>query len=207
MSTISNKQDRAYARTAQDIERKYSFGKTFAEMLGLINENRDKVDSVESSLRNEIIEQSTTLKRDTEQIVMSATATVKTELNNTISGVNDDVAEVKKSVDMKLDADAVTIIVEKEISNGVDRVETKSGYVFDENGLNISKSGEAIENQLTHKGMYVTKNGDEVLTADKDGVKATDLHAKTYLIIGKDNGRSRFEDYGIDRTGCFWIGG
>ena len=207
MSTISSKQDVAYARTAQDIERKYSFGKTFAELLGLINDNRDKVDSVESSLRNEISEQSTTLKRNTEQIVMSATATVRTELNNTISGVSDDVTDLSKKVEMKVDADAVSIIVEKEMSNGVDRVETKSGYVFDENGLNISKSGEAIKNQLTHKGMYVTKSGEDILVADKDGVSATDLHAKTYLIVGAGDGRSRFEDYGINRTGCFWVGG
>lgn len=203
MSTLSTKQDIAYARTAQDIERKYSFGKTFADMLGLINENRDKVDSVESSLRNEIIEQSTTLKRDTSQIVMEA----KEELQSTITDVDDRVTDISKKVEMKLDADAVSIIVEKEISQGVDRVETKSGYVFDSEGLNISKSGEAIKNQLTHKGMYVTKSGEDVLVADKDGVAATDLHAKTYLIIGKGVGRSRFEDYSIDRTGCFWIGG
>lgn len=205
MSTIS-KQDTGYARTAQDIERKYSFGKTFAEMLGLINDNRDKVDSVESSLRNEILEQSTTLKRDTEQIVMEA----KEELQSSITDVDDKVTDISKKVEMKLDADAVSIIVEKEIANGVDRVETKSGYVFDSEGLNISKSGEEIANQLTHKGMYVTKSGEEILTADKGGVKATDLHAKTYLIIGKGDGRSRFEDYTVNgekRTGCFWIGG
>ena len=203
MSTISTKQDVAYVRTAQDIERKYSFGKTFADMLGLINENRDKVDSVESSLRSEIIKQSTTLKRDTSQIVMEA----KEELQSNITDVDDRVADISKKVEMKLDADAVSIIVEKEISQGVDRVETKSGYVFDSEGLNISKSGEAIKNQLTHKGMYVTKSGENILVADKDGVAATDLHAKTYLKIGKGEGRSRFEDYGIDRTGCFWIGG
>lgn len=203
MSTISSKQDRTSARTAQDIERKYSFGKTFAEMLGLINDNRDKVDSVESSLRNEIKEQSTTLKRDTEQIVMEA----KEELNVNITGVNENVTELSNKVNMKLDANAVSIIVQKEMANGVDRVETTSGYVFDEEGLNISKSGEEIQNKLTHKGMYVTKGEDDVLIADKDGVKATDLHAKTYLIIGANDGRSRFEDYGIDRTGCFWVGG
>ena len=203
MSTISTKQDRTYARTAQDIERKYSFGKTFADMLGLINENRDKVDSVESSLRDEITEQSTTLKRDTEQIVMEA----KREMTSSITDVDDKVTELSSKVEMQIDADAVSIIVEKELANGVDRVETKSGYVFDEEGLNISKSGEAIQNQLTHKGMYVTKSGDDILVADKDGVKATDLHAKTYLIVGEGDGRSRFEDYGINRTGCFWIGG
>ena len=207
MSTMSSKQDRSYARTAQDIERKYSFGKSFAEMLGLINENRDKIDSVESSLRDEIAEQSTTIKRDTEQIVLSATETVRTELNNSVSGVSEEVSELSKKVDLKMDADAVSIVVEKEMSKGVDRVETKSGYVFDSDGLSISKSGEAMENLLTHEGMYVKKSGDDVLVADKDGVKATDLHAKTYLIIGEGKGKSRFEDYGTNRTGCFWIGG
>lgn len=200
---MSVKQDRTYARTAQDIERKYSFGKTFADMLGLINENRDKVDSVESSLHNEIVEQSTSLKRDTEQIVMEA----KEELKTSITDVDEKVTEMSSKVNLKLDAKAVSIIVENEIANGVDRVETKSGYVFDSDGLNISKSGEAIKNQLTHKGMYVTKSGEDILVADKDGVAATDLHAKTYLIVGKGDGRSRFEDYLTNRTGCFWIGG
>ena len=203
MSTVSSKQDRGYARTAQDIERKYSFGKTFADMLGLINENRDKVDSVESTLRDEIIEQSTTLKRDTEQIVMEA----KKEVTSSITDVDDKVAELSSKVEMKLDANAVSIIVEKEIASGVDRVETKTGYTFDTDGLDISKSGSEIRNQITHEGMYVKKNDENVLVADKNGVEATDLHAKTYLIIGKGDGRSRFEDYGINRTGCFWIGG
>ena len=200
---MSEKQDRTYARTAQDIERKYSFGKTFADMLGLINENRDKVDAVESSLRDEITEQSTTLKRNTEEIVMAA----KKEVTTSINDVDEKVTSLSNKVEMKVDAEAVSIIVEKEIANGVDRVETKSGYVFDSEGLNISKAGEEISNTLTHKGMYVTKSGDDILVADKNGVMAKDLHAKTYLIIGEGKGRSRFEDYGINRTGCFWIGG
>ena len=200
---MSEKQDKTYARTAQDIERKYAFGKTFADMLGLINDNRDKVDSVESSLRSEIKEQSTTLKRDTEQIVMQA----EERLTQSIGEVSDDVTELSSKVEIKLDAEAVSIVVEKEVAKGVDRVETKSGYVFDSEGLNISKSGEAVSNQLTHKGMYVKNSEDDILVADKDGVKATNLHATTYLKIGKNDGRSRFEDYLVDRTGCFWIGG
>lgn len=203
MSTLSSKQDRTYARTAQDIERKYSFGKSFAEMLGLINDNRDKVDSVESGLRDEIKEQSTTLKRDTQQIVMEA----KEELSSGISDVDDKVTDLSNKVELKMDANAVNIAIEKELANGVDRVVTKTGYKFDSDGLNISKSGEPITNQLTHEGMYVRKSGQDILVADKDGVAATDLHAKGYLIIGDDDGRSRFEDYLINRTGCFWIGG
>ena len=200
---MSVKQDRGYARTAQDIERKYSFGKTFADMLGLINENRDKVDSVESTMRDEIKEQSTTLKRDTEQIVLQA----KTELSQSISGVDDRVTELSNEVSLKVDSEAVKIEIEKELANGVDRVVTKMGYTFDDNGIDISKSGEEMRNKLDNTGMYVTKDGNEILTANNRGVNATNLHANTYLIIGSGNGRSRFEDYGTDRTACFWIGG
>lgn len=203
MSTISSKQDIAHARTAQDIERKYSFGKTFAEMLGLINDNRDKIDSVESSLREEIKEQSTSLKRDTEQIVMEA----KRDITEVISEVDNKIVDVSNEVKMKLDADAVSIIVKEEVSSGVERVETKSGYVFDSKGLNISKEGSEIANLIDNTGMYVKKGSENVLVANASGVDATDLHAKTYLIIGEGEGRSRFEDYGIDRTGCFWVGG
>lgn len=204
---MSAKRDSGYARTAQDIERKYSFGKTFAEMIGLINENRDKIDSVESSLRNEIIEQSTTLKRDTEQIVMEATKKVRTELSDSVDSVANDVTELSSKVAMKLDAESVNIAIEKEMAKGVDRVETKTGYKFDSDGLNISKTGEAMSNRIDNTGMYVKRNGEEILTANDNGVDATNLHATTYLIVGSGNGRSRFEDYGINRTGCFWVGG
>lgn len=165
---MSVKQDRTYARTAQDIERKYSFGKTFSDMLGLINDNRDKVDSVESELRSEIIETSTTLKRDTEKLVFE---------------------------------------VNQIVENGVDRVSTRTGYKFDGSGLSITKSGEEMSNVIDNTGMYVMRDGDEILTANNEGVDAVNLHAKTYLIVGASEGRSRFEDYGDNRTGCYWIGG
>ena len=209
---MSEKQDRTYVRTAQDIERKYSFGKTFADMIGLINDNRDKVDSVESGLQMvngylEITDNSTSLRRDTEQIVMSATETVKKELNDSISDISNEVSELSSKVEMKLDAEAVNIAIEQEMAKGVDRVETKTGYRFDSDGLTISKSGEEMSNVLDNTGMYVKRNGEEILTANNNGVDAVNLHAKTYLIIGAGNGRSRFEDYLTNRTGCFWVGG
>lgn len=208
MSTISSKQDRTYARTAQDIERKYSFGKTFADTLGLINDNRDKVDSVESSLHDKIKEQSTTLMRDASTIVMQA----ESRLRDVISGVSDDVSELTDSVKLKLDAETFNV----EVKKGVNHVETTSGYKFDSEGLTISNSDNEMANLLNNKGMYVTKGKEEILVANNEGVKATDLHAKTYLIVGEKEGRSRFEDYEvfdangaktIKRTACFWIGG
>lgn len=199
---MSDKQDRVAPRTATDLERKYNFGKTFAEMLGLINDSREKVDKVESGLRDEINETATSLRRTTAEITMQAEQITKIYEN--IDGVNTSISEVRKSVETKMDADALTVQVKKELENGVT---LGSGYSFTDDGLNISKFGEAMKNQLDHTGMYVTRNGEDILTANKDGVKAKDLHATTYLKIGSGDGRSRFEDYGIDRVGCFWIGG
>ena len=51
--------------------------------------------------------------------------------------------------------------------------------------------------------MKIFRSSTEVLTADNEGVKAEDLHATTYLIIGET---SRLEDKD-GRTVCYWIGG
>lgn len=193
---MSDKQDRVRARTATDLERKYNFGKTFAETLGLIDDSREKVDSVESTLTNDINDLETRLKRDTEEIVAAA----KKELGDAVNNLSSE-------LELKLNAEEVSIAIDRRVSDGVDRVITKTGFVFDHEGLDISKSGSEMSNQLNHTGMYVTRNGDEILTANNNGVNAVNLHAKTYLIIGSGDGRSRFEDYGINRTACFWVGG
>ena len=101
----------------------------------------------------------------------------------------------------------VDLQLQQVADNGVDRVTTSTGFTFDETGLRIDKSDSTTKTQVTPDGMkvYSKSGGDsEVLSATSDGVDATNLHAKTYLIIG---GRSRFENYGSGRTGCFWIGG
>lgn len=79
----------------------------------------------------------------------------------------------------------------------------KTTYEFTTEDFTVSKEGESIETHISHDGMKVKKDGEDVLVADNEGVKAEDLHATTYLIVGKN---SRFEDYGDNRTGCFWIG-
>ena len=104
-------------------------------------------------------------------------------------------------------ANDVSILIEQEMSDGVNSVHTETGYVFDKDGLTISKSGSEMSTQITEDGMKVSRDGDTVLTATSAGVNAVNLHATTYLIIG---GTSRFEDFYDDqlgqRTGCFWIG-
>lgn len=93
-------------------------------------------------------------------------------------------------------------IMDQISQNGVDKVITETGYTFDKNGLRISKSGEQMENLLDNTGMYVTRSGEEILTANNQGVQALNLTAKQYLIAGQ---HARFEDYTPGRTACFAI--
>jgi hypothetical protein len=104
---------------------------------------------------------------------------------------------------MSITKDEVKIEVEKTLNEGVDEVVTKTGFVFGDSGLDISKTDSEMSTKITEDGMTVYRSGSEVLVANNEGVKAEDLHATTYLLIGNN---SRFEDYGYNRTGCFWIG-
>lgn len=120
-----------------------------------------------------------------------------------IEGVNEDIATLTKKVEAAITAEDVNFAIQSELNNGVEKVITSTGFRFDAEGLTVSKSDSEMTTQITEDGMTVYRDSEAVLTADNTGVKAENLHATTYLIIG---GNSRFEDYG-NRTGCFWIGG
>ena len=55
--------------------------------------------------------------------------------------------------------------------------------------------------------MTVQRSGEDVLVADVNGVQATDVTVRNYLILGLN---SRFEDYATSadgkRTACYYTG-
>lgn len=129
-----------------------------------------------------------------------------------ISGIRTQVTKVQeengavKTQLSKLEqsGDGLSIRLEKIEQVGAGKVATSTGYRFDENGLFISKSGEEMENQLDNTGMYVRRAGKTILQANTQGVEATDVAVRNFLMIGD---ASRLEDYGTDRTACFFVGG
>lgn len=157
------------------------------------------------------------IKVEKDSIVASVSEIAETQndLSSTVADIQNGVAEQNKSnaqqfetltkkVDASMTSEQVKIAISTEMAKGTDKVSTSTGFTFDDKGLTISKSDSEIGTNINENGMKITKSGEEVLTADNTGVKARNLHATTYLIIGTN---SRFEDYGSDRTGCFWIGG
>lgn len=88
---------------------------------------------------------------------------------------------------------------------GVKRVTTETGFTFNEEGLTVSKTSSNLSTTVSEDGLQIKRNDTPVLVANNNGVDAMNLHATTYLFVGKN---SRFEDYANGtRTGCFWIGG
>lgn len=134
--------------------------------------------------------------------VKSLEQTVK----ETTEGLANDISIIQDQVNLAMTSDDVKIEIEKNLINGVNKISTTTGYTFNENGLNISKSDSEMKTQITEDGMKIYKNDDVMLTANNQGVDAKNLHATTYLIIG---GNSRMEDFienGSKRTAIFWIG-
>lgn len=92
------------------------------------------------------------------------------------------------------------------LEEGTQRVTTKTGYTFDEEGLKITKQGQEMENLLDHTGMYVRRSGQVILQANNQGVAATDVTVRNFLVIGD---HARLEDYAdgadLNRTACFYL--
>lgn len=143
------------------------------------------------------------LRLATDGITATVTAS-QTATEEAINELNGNLTSLSNSVESKMTSEQVTLKINEVLSNGVESVETSTGFTFNDIGLIISKSDSEMTTTITEDGMQVKKDGETVLTANNTGVDAVNLHATTYLIIGTN---SRFEDYGSNRTGCFWIGG
>ena len=142
----------------------------------------------------------TILKVDKQAQEITALVSRTETVEGAVSGLE---TKVTHLAEIAMDSDSVDIKIAK-VVEGIDSITTSTGYTFDQNGLHINKSGEEMENKLDNTGMYVNRGGDNILSANNEGVDAINLRSRQFLIIGNN---SRFENYGSGRTACFFIGG
>lgn len=129
-------------------------------------------------------------------------------LEETIDENGEVVNSLANEVALKLDKEGVVITVEEMLSDGVEKVVTAAKkYTFDDTGLNVDSTENNISTTITEDGMRVKRAGQEVLIANNEGVKAEDLHATTFLLIGENSRFQDWNDSSVERTACFWIGG
>ena len=130
------------------------------------------------------------------------------EVKTTTNQLGQEIQELTHRVDTSVTSEQVSIIVQETVNNnGVSEVTTETGFTFNADGMTIDKLGTEMKTTITENGMIVYRDNDEVLTANNEGVYATNLYASTFIILGE---LCRFEEY-IDgktqqrRVGCFWI--
>ena len=159
---MSAKQDRQGARTASDLERKYQFGKSFAELLGLVNDSRDKVDSVESSLQSELRETATNISRDTERIVMAASEnyTKTNEFEEFMASYKSDLEVTSKQISMNFEATTEQIA---EVDGKTQKVieDLEKHFEFTANGLAIKAGAGSMQLVLDNDVIRFVKDGQE----------------------------------------------
>lgn len=113
-----------------------------------------------------------------------------------------DIESVKEtSTSLRQSAEELELEIKSIRDDGVNKVQTATGYSFSDEGLKIRKEGQEMENLLDHTGMYVKRNGQTILQANSEGVEAHDVSVRNFLIVGT---HARFEDYGAGRTACYY---
>lgn len=130
-----------------------------------------------------------------------------------------DIVTIKESVQTIQNESSLAVEIAKQVqTDGVTRLDTKTGFTFGEDGLNIEKTGAKVKSNLDETGLEIqdtTGASDESLLFvgydEETGetiAKVKNMSVEKYLVIGK---YSRLEDF-IDEndnlgTGMFWIGG
>lgn len=178
-----------------------NIGEAIKQTYAKVDKVEQRIDLVVSDTNNKIAELNLTAE-GINASVKSVEEATKEQIQNT----NENYEKLAKEVNLKMTSEAVQIAITQELEKGTSKVATSTGFTFDENGLTIEKADSEISTNIDENGLSVFKNNDEVLTADNTGVKAKNLHATTYLIVGKNTYFADYDERGESRAGAFWTG-
>lgn len=212
---LSEKTEWAFVDDAETESNPTSIGDAIKQTYARVDKQNKEITLLASSVEgyDEKISQ-LQLTQNSISATVSSVVQNQTDLTNNLADLQDNINQqnqsnaeqfetLTKRVDATMTSDEINLAISTEVAKGADKVITSTGFKFDDDGLTISKSDSEMTTNIDEDGMSIFRNNEEVLTADNTGVNAKNLHATTYLIIGTN---SRFENYGSDRTGCFWIG-
>lgn len=185
----------------EDASQPTTIGEAMKKTYATVNKVEKQIDMVVSETEANAAAISS-LQMTTNSINASVQDVRKT-VAESVDGMNSEITELTKKVNAQITPEQVQLQINNSLDNGVHKVETTTGFTFNDEGLRVSKSGSEMSTLITEDGMQVYRDSTAVLTANNLGVDAVNLHATTYLIIGNN---SRLEDW-EGRTACFWIGG
>lgn len=188
--SVISKQDGAFTRTASDLERKYNFGQKFSEILGLIDDSRDRVDSVESALRNEISEQYSVISRNAESIMLEAlTKYVKTEdLNEFETTLKGQLQVMAENITMNFYKDSIESLTDESGNLSTRVTNLEKHFIFDVDGVTIkSSAGEPLLKLNNDEIVFIVKNA--------EGTRITPKEIETGNIFVHVDEQARFGNY------------
>ena len=166
----------------------YDIGQDVDDLKGQVQANTESIASLQINADN----------------ISATVKEIQTNTEEALETVGSDIATLTQQVQASMTSEDVSILIQQEMSNGVNSVTTETGYKFDKDGLTISKTGNEMSTKVDEDGLTIYKNGSEVmLDVSNQGVEAKNVNVSTYLIVGTN---SRFENYGSNRTGCFFVG-
>lgn len=178
-------------------------------------------DDTKANAVNKELQSTITKLNSVESTADSASRTIgtlQTNIEKTIDTLKDDnnkkITEIEDSLKTTQTNSVFAIEKIKKITeDGVTKLDTKTGYTFDEEGLKIEKTGAKTKTKFNEVGMEVTDNtgssGKKLLFAGYDEekgetvVESKNMTVEKYLSIGKN---TRFEDY-QGGTAAFYTGG
>lgn len=137
----------------------------------------------------------------------------KEQVDSINSTTTQNITQIRNSMEQNITSTNASISkIQEEITNGVSKVTTTTG-TFDENGLNISKSGQPMSSTLDWDGLEVVRDKGkatetEVLTVRSAGVEAENMTVRNFFIekpirIEKCKSVTDSTKVGL---GFFWIG-
>lgn len=149
----------------------------------------------------------TVQKQNDFELTLNNDYLTKDQINADVGTNTENINSLREQItQLQHTANELSITITNINQNGVSKVVTETGFIFDKNGLKISKDGEPMTAIFDNKGFLVKYYETDLLVAQGDKVVAENLTAKTYFTAGRHRTEKFTDEKGRLGTGIFWNG-